>query len=265
MRKAIFSILILIPFLSLSQINQIDANGQRQGFWTKEQPNGKLLYEGNFRDGQPVGEWKRYHEGGQIKAKINYRENSDSAFAQLFDVFGKKVAEGNYINEIKEGKWIIFSENRKVAEENYHSGLLDGLSRKYYDTGELLEETEWEEGKQEGNYRVFFKSGKPYLQCKMSNNQRNGLCISYFENGMTELEAFYTNSLHDKTWKFYDESGKLLYELHYEAGKILNPEVRDSIENQKLQQLEKQKGNILDPEKFLHDPSQYMINMGIYR
>ena len=195
MKKGIIIVLLLFPFFVFSQVNQSDADGLRQGFWKKNYPNGKLMYEGHFRDGKPVGEWKRYHEGGRVKAIIDYRENSDSAFVQLFNEWGKKVAEGNFVNEKKEGTWTIFSNNRAMAKEHYVNGLKDGVSRKFYDTGEVLEESEWKNGKQEGKYQVFYKNGDPYMQCKYSNNLRNGLCLSYFPNGRIEMEAYYKNSL----------------------------------------------------------------------
>src|SRR6056297_912456 len=103
MRLLFFSLVLCIPFLASSQINQTDANGLRQGKWQKKYPNGRLMYEGEFKDGEPVGNWTRYHTGGQVKAKIEYDEKSDSAFVQLFDNRGKKVAQGAYIDEKKVG------------------------------------------------------------------------------------------------------------------------------------------------------------------
>lgn len=97
--RVIFILLFLLPFISFSQINQTDANGLRQGRWQKMQPNGKPMYDGYFKDGKPVGEWKRFHTGGQVKAIIKYRTESDSADAKLMDEWGKKVAEGIYLNE----------------------------------------------------------------------------------------------------------------------------------------------------------------------
>ena len=211
-------ILFFIPFCAFSQINQTDANGLRQGLWQKKQSNGRLLYEGGFKDGKPVGEWKRYHEGGQIKAIIQYKTDSDSALTQLFDEWEKKVAEGYYLNERREGTWIYFSENRIVSEENFNNGIKHGLSRKFYDTGEVLEETDWKNGKQEGNYQVFFKNGEPFMQCTMSNNQRNGKCLSYFQNGKVELEANYKNGRRHGSWKYFEENGMFWYELDYENG-----------------------------------------------
>jgi antitoxin component YwqK of YwqJK toxin-antitoxin module len=264
MRILVFLILFL-PLFSFSQINQTDANGLRQGFWQKQQPNGRLMYEGNFKDGKPVGEWKRYHPGGQIKAVINYRTDSDSAFTQLFDEWGIKVAEGIYFNEKKAGIWNYFTDKRKVADEQFTDGEKQGKSHKYYETGEVWEKTNWVRGKQEGNYSVFFKNGEPFFQCKMSNNQRNGLCLTYFQNGRVELEANYKNGLRHGDWKYFDEQGSYRYSLYYNEGKILNPNVRDSISNLQLQKMEVGKDTLVDPEKFMENPSDYMMKMNIYR
>lgn len=264
MRIAIILIFFL-PVFAFSQVNQTDVNGLRQGLWQKQQPNGRFLYEGNFKDGKPVGEWKRYHEGGQLKAKIQYQTDSDSAFTQLFDEWGKKVAEGNYLDEKKAGWWNYFSENKKVSDEFFENGLKSGPSHKFYETGEVWEKTDWLYGKQEGNYEVFFKTGEPFFRCKMSNNQRNGLCLTYFQNGKVELEAYYKNGLRHGEWKYYNPNGEFFYTLKYNEGEILNPEVRDSINNLQLQNMEKNRDKIPDPGKYTDNPSEYMRKMNIYR
>jgi hypothetical protein len=56
-----------------------------------------------------------------------------------------------------------------------------------------------------------------------------------------------------------------LYSLKYAEGTLLNPEVRDSIDNLQLQTIEKGKNGILDPEKFMNAPSEYMMKMKIYQ
>lgn len=263
--RVIIIIFLLLPILAFSQINQTDSSGLRQGLWKKQQANGRLIYEGNFKDGKPIGEWKRFHEGGQVKVVINYSQESDSAFTQLFDKFGKKMAEGNYLNQKKEGNWIYFSGNRKVAEEYFHRDLKNGPSLKYFDSGELMENTDWVNGTQEGKYQVFYKTGQPYMQCNMMNNQRHGLCLVHSQNGKLEMEANYKNNLRHGDWKYYDEHGKFSYALNYSEGEMLNPEVRDSIANIKIQNFEKGKGKITDPEKFMQDPSEYMRKMKIYQ
>ena len=263
----IFSIIIilLLPLFVAAQINQTDAEGERHGLWKKQYPNGRLMYEGQFDHGQPVGEWKRYHENGQLKAVIGYKKDSDSAFTQLFSPQGKKIAEGNYLDQQKAGKWIFYSKDRKIAEDFYENDLKQGTSRKFYETGELHESSQWQDGKLEGNYKVFYKNGEPYMQCKYSEDKRNGLCLTYFENGRIEMEAYYKNNLRHGEWKFYNDEGDHLYTLKYNEGQLLNPEVRDSIDNIQMQNLEKGRHSIPDPEKYMEDPSGYMRKMNIYR
>ena len=145
------------------------------------------------------------------------------------------------------------------------NGQKHGKSRKYYETGEVWEETEWRDGKQEEKYQVFFKTGEPFFQCKMSNNQRNGLCLTYFQNGRVELEAYYKNGLHHGEWKYYNDKGEYLYSLKYNEGEILNPNVRDSIANLQIQNMERGKDSIADPEKYMADPSEYMMKKNIYK
>lgn len=261
MQKFILFLALLIPATLFSQVNQTDEKGLRQGKWQKTYPSGRLMYEGMFKDGKPAGDWTRFHEGGQVKAKIRYAEKSDSAFTQLFDVWGKKVAEGVYLNEKREGKWIFFSDNVKVAEEEFSNGEKHGLSQTFYPSGELLEESEWKSGVQVGNYQVFFKNGKSYMQCRFSNGKRNGWCLSWFQNGRIEMEAYYNNNLRHGEWKFNNEQGDYLYSLFYEEGQLLNPEVRDSIDNNHFIDLESGRQTIPDPEKFMQDPSEYMMHL----
>lgn len=265
MKNLVLVIILLLPFSLLAQINKTDSEGMRQGLWKKQYPNGTLMYEGRFQDDKPTGEWKRYHKNGQVKAIIQYHKNSDSAFVQLFNPHGQKIASGNYVNEKKAGNWNYFSGNRKIAEEIFKKGKKHGISRRFYETGELLKQVEWQNGLQEGKYQVFYKNGKPYMQCKYSNNLRNGLCLIYFQNGRVELEAAYKNNLRHGDWNYYNKEGELLYTLKYEEGKLLNPKVRDSIDNRQMKNLEKARNSIPDPEKFIADPSEYMRKMNIYR
>lgn len=265
MKRLIILLMVFVPIFSFSQVNETDAQGLRQGLWKKQQPNGRLLYEGFFKDGKPVGEWKRFHEGGQVKAIIEYQENPDTAFAQLFNMQGSKVAEGTYVNEKRSGTWTLYSNNTKVAQEKYKNGVKNGESLKFYNTGEILEKADWVNGKQEGNYRLLFKNGQPFMQCKFNNDMRNGLFLSYYQSGDIEMEAEYKNNLRHGEWKFFNDEGEVQYTLLYNEGVCLNPAVRDSIDNLDMQNMEKGKGSIIDPEKYMDNPSEYMMKMNIYR
>ena len=261
--RVLIIILLLFPFVLSAQINQTDANGLRQGLWQKKQNNGRLLYEGYFKDGKPVGEWKRYHPGGQLKALIEYQ--GDTAHTQLFDEWHNKLAEGNYVDQQKEGIWKVYRNKQLVSDETYLNGVMNGVAHQYYETGEVMEESHWENGKKNGDYELFYPSGEPYLQCKMKDDMRHGIFLVFYENGVPEREATYKNGLRDGEWKYFDKDGNYRYSLFYNEGQVLNPQVRDSIDNLEMQQLEQDKARLIDPEKFIDDPSEYMRKNKIFR
>jgi antitoxin component YwqK of YwqJK toxin-antitoxin module len=239
-------------------INQTDESGLRQGLWEKYYTTGKLIYRGYFRDGIPVGNWKRYHENGNLQAVILYAETPDSAFVTLYDPDGKRVAEGAYLHEKRTGSWNFFSGNRRISEEEYVNGVKHGLSKTYYPTGELFEKSEWANGLRDGKYSAFYKTGIPYLECFYAANERHGVCKSYDPNGNPELVAFYKQGKRHGDWKYYSAGGDLLYTVSYKNGKLLNPSVLDSIQNQQLQEMDRNKGILSDPEEFLNNPAEYM-------
>jgi len=267
MRTAVLTILVFLITIGHSwaqeAINQLDTNGQKQGYWEKRQPNGKLLYTGYFKDDRPVGEWKRYHENGVIKAQLVYPENSDTAAVQLFDDYGNKVAEGFYVGKVKTGRWVYFEKRQKVAEENYANGQKNGIAKTYYPTGELFVECKYVDGLQEGVYRAYFNSGKPYFECQMKADKRDGFCQIFYPNGELETEAFYRKGIRNDEWKYFDENGNYQYSLVYDEGIVTNPAVLDSIEQIRYQQLDTNKNKIVDPEKFMSDPNEYMMQTGI--
>jgi antitoxin component YwqK of YwqJK toxin-antitoxin module len=259
--KSLLLLILSVPLLAFGQqnMNQTDAQGKKQGWWQKKYPNGKIMYQGNFRDDKPVGEWKRYHDSGSVKAILDYDTKSDSVKARLFENSGKPVAEGFYISEKKIGTWNYYSDGVIIAKENFQEGRKTGISYKFYPTGQLLEESEWKDDQLNGKYRAFFTSGKPYLECIYQAGQRNGFCISYYQSGAVEVEAYYEKDLPDREWKYFDKEGNIRYVLNYTRGTLTNPEVIQKMDTRQLDDLEKQRGRLIDPEKYLQNPEEYML------
>ena len=239
--------------------NQVDENSHKQGFWQKQLPGGILQYEGYFKDDRPVGEFKRYHPNGLLKARLFYKEGSDSVAAELFDLQGKLMAKGNYLGQEKEGRWQYFQKAQLVSEENFMHGVKSGISKTYYETGELFEEIAWESNQKSGWYRVYFKTGKPSLECRMVDGKRDGTCQVFYENGNLELDAFYEKGLRQGEWRYNHQNGEFSHNLVYNRGLLLNPEVADSIQQIRFKELERNRGKLIDPEKFMANPMQYMI------
>lgn len=266
MRGLIICLFLLMTgnIIAQNTVNQIDVQGKKQGFWTKKDAEGKLMYEATFKDDKPVGEMKRFHPNGKLKAVMNFVEGSDESEAQLFDERGKQIAQGKYSGQKKIGEWTYMVDSKVVSTETYLNGLKNGVSKRFYKTGELLEESNWQNDKLNGIYRSYFQDGKTFMECTYSDGNRNGTFKTWFPNGALELDANYTNDNRDKDWNYFNESGELQYTLKYEAGKLLNPEVQARIEKERTGTFKSKGDSVPDPEKFMQNPEEYMRLMQIH-
>jgi len=264
MRGLIICLFLLISGNMIAQnaANQVDAQGKKQGFWTKKDTDGKLVYQATFKDDKPVGEMKRFHPNGKVMAILNYTENS--AEAQMFDEKGKLIAKGKYLDQKKTGEWTYLLDSKVVSTETYLNGLKNGAGKRFYKTGELLEESNWQNDKLNGIYRTYFQDGKTFLECTYTEGLRNGTFKTWFPNGTLELDAFYTKDTRDKDWKFFNASAELRYTLKYELGKLLNPEVQERIDNENAGTFKSKGDSVPDPEKFMQNPEEYMRLMQIH-
>lgn len=260
----LFFLFLTLVGLSQNTINQKDSEGKKQGLWMKRDQDGKLIYQANFKDDKPVGEMKRFHPNGKTKAVLKFTEGVDESDAQLFDERGSLIAEGKYVEQKKSGKWNYLINSKIVLTENYKDGLKEGPSQRFYITGELLEESNWQAGKLNGMYRTFFPDGKILLECNYTDGRRNGKFVSRFPNGSPEIDGTYYDDVRDQEWNYYDLEGNLRYTLKFDLGKLLNPEVQDSIENARTGVYKTKDDHIPDPEKFLQNPEEYMRQMQIH-
>ncbi|HAQ21499.1 MAG TPA: hypothetical protein DCR40_20050 [Prolixibacteraceae bacterium] len=263
MRLLIFCLLVLISgnIFAQNAVNQTDSQGRKQGFWTKKDADGKLLYQATFKDDKPVGEMKRFHPNGKVKAILNFVEGSDLSNAKLFDERGNLIAQGKFAGQMKTGEWIYLKGTGIILTETYINGIKDGISKRFYTTGELLEESNWQNNKMHGIYRTYFQDGKPFLECNYSGGKRNGTFKTWFPNGQPELDASYHNDARDQDWKYFDQEGNLIYTLKFDHGKLLNPEVQDSIDQIKSVIFKTKGDSIPDPEQFMRNPEEYMRRM----
>ncbi len=266
MRELIICLFFLISGSTIAQntVNQVDNQGRKQGFWSKKDAEGRLVYQATFKDDKPVGEMKRFHPNGKTKAILNFKEGSDESDAQIFDEQGKLAAQGKYNGQKKTGEWNYLANSQVVSTETYVNGQKNGTSKRFYKTGELLEEANWKNDQLSGTYRSYFQDGKTFLECNYQDGKRNGVFKTWFSNGAIELEAIYTNDTRDKDWNYYNPAGELLYVLKFDMGKLLNPEVQDSLDKEKTGIFRTKDENIPDPEKFMQNPEEYMRLMQIH-
>ena len=235
MKKVLVVGLCLIMSLyGHTQTNQMDAKGLRQGIWKKRFENGKMAYEGVFKDDVPVGEMKRYDQEGKLSSILTYTAGVDKVAVQMFHPNGKKMATGDYINKERVGLWEIYSIGGiSKGSMNYSAGKLDGLSVTKYKNGMAADSSEYKADKRHGTRKEFFSDGKIKKESNYLEGNLNGRLAIYFANGKIKVSGRYDSAKRDGLWVIYDEKQRILKYQLYRNGKEVS-------ENENMKLLEKE-------------------------
>ncbi len=239
-----------VSYLSFSQeaVNKTDSKGQKQGKWVARYPDGTLKYEGIFDQGKPVGELKRFHENGKVKALMNYRANSERVFASLFDEEGKLYAKGIFEGTLRDSTWNFFSGELLVQTESYRLGKKEGLATGFDRNGKVMTEKEWKNDLPDGKSIEYYSTGVKRNEITYVAGKKNGAALFYDENGVTSMEGSYRDDLSDGIWKVFDKEGKLKYQIKYDKGEILDSRALDSLQLKEFKKYDRVKGKIPEPK-----------------
>ncbi len=251
------SILVLFACLSVyafpqsdAPLNKTDGMGKKTGHWIKKYPNGKIMYDGTFRDDHPVGEFRRYDDKGNLQSVLIFSDNGSEADATMYYPGGKISSTGKYVNQQKEGTWKFFSsfDGYLLCEENYDNNLRNGLSRKFYPDSTLAEKVNYVNGRMQGEWTQYYPNGQLSQVSHYINGKATGRFQAWYEDGKPSVTGQYNNDLRDGKWFIYKPDGSVKYEINYMNGVPATD--RMELDNEKyLDSLENNKGKIADPEK----------------
>jgi antitoxin component YwqK of YwqJK toxin-antitoxin module len=253
----IFSIasLLTISILATGQIetdlNKTDQQGRKQGHWIKKYANDCIMYDAYFRDGHPIGEFKRYYEDKTLKSLLIFNDNGREVVASVFHPNGYIASKGKYVNQKKEGKWQFFSVSINgylICEENYTGNLKNGQSLKFFPDSTIAERINYINNIRQGEWIEYYPNGAICLKSNYLNNKINGKFEVWFESGQIEFSGQYNNDSRDGLWLIYSKEGKIKYKLEYKDG-VARDSRMDIDESDYIDSLENNKDRIADPEK----------------
>ncbi len=256
-QKSITSIfivlLLMLPLTALTaqEINKSDQDGKKQGRWIKNYPNGKVMYEGFFRNDYPEGEFRRYYEDGTLKSLLVFSNSGTEAKAILYYPNGLKASSGKYTNQLKEGLWLFYSFTEKdllISEAEYKENKLNGLMINYYPDGKAAEKIRYRNNLKHGECLKYFPDGTVTLRTNYENGLINGRFEAFHENGKPEMTGQYKNNLREGPWVIYRNDGSQKFSTIYTEGIPDNRSI-DIYETEYIDSLERIKVNIADPEK----------------
>jgi antitoxin component YwqK of YwqJK toxin-antitoxin module len=225
----------LLPFLPvflscLLSGQTTDEKGRKQGYWKKkDDKTGKLIYEGEFRDGQPVGKFRYYHPNDSIRAILHFRKDGSTAYARLFHLNGKRMAEGKYIDkEIKDSVWTYYDEaGVLISRESFARGKKHGPSYVYLPDGKLSEERSFKEGTEHGAFKQYFDGKRIRSQGNYVNGELEGKVRYLFPNGVEAAAGFYVKGRKNGPWIYKNQEGKVTEKELYKNGELAGKKETD--------------------------------------
>lgn len=163
-----------------ASINFIDANNLKQGHWV-------------YRN--------------DVKKLPDYGPN-------------QKIEEGDYADNLKEGKWLKYYNNDKIKHElTYQNDRPNGHAIFYYRNGKKSEEGIWKNNKWVGEYKYYYESGTlAYDWNYNASGKREGEQKYYHENGQLMIEGSWDNGKEAGTVKEYFSNGEIKSEKVYNDG-----------------------------------------------
>ncbi|MBL7963272.1 MAG: toxin-antitoxin system YwqK family antitoxin [Flavobacteriales bacterium] len=226
MRALLLLNLLLVGLMAHAQppspANQTDAQGRKQGTWSKTWPNGKVRYTGQFTNDKPTGTFRHYTEDGQLATEQVYAADGRTSRATHYHPNGAVMARGKYVLQEKDSTWNYFSERgHQKSVEHYVKGALTGERLVYYESGQVAERATFKDGVQAGPWKQYFPSGQLKAEANYINGEPEGTMTWYYPSGKKEIEGQVVNGEREGTWLYFNEDGSVQIQVIYERGAFI--------------------------------------------
>lgn len=233
-QKLILTLLIFqLAFFTHSQVNQVDAQGRKQGPWEKKYPSSIAYeYKGQFKNDQPVGTFTYYYPSNKVKIVVKHDEKTKRSEAYIYYETGNLMSFGIYKNQKKDSVWTTFSPTKRISKrEIYKNDLLEGKTIVYYvpddpsdKSVKIARESYYKNGKLEGQVIDYFDYGTIKSKGTYSNGLRHGQFLTNHPNGKPMLEEHYRYNYKNGFFRAFDEEGMEIGRKYYKMNNLLEGE-----------------------------------------
>jgi antitoxin component YwqK of YwqJK toxin-antitoxin module len=172
-----FSALLFVLSLSfqvfadgLGELNRVDANGLRQGYWIIKgymlknagYSANATVEEGHYLNGNKEGLWKRFYPDGKLRNEITFRNGSPYGPYTVYYPNGLVEERGSWHRNKNVGEFARFYDDGKPQQAFFFAdnGKRNGVQKYYHDNGQLALEVEIINGKEEGIMRRYYPDGR---------------------------------------------------------------------------------------------------------
>ena len=185
------------------------------GEWKEYHENGQLQRIYQFREGLKFGIWKKFHDDGSLSQIGEYKDGKPIGFWKDYYRNGELKTIGMYASNVyrmeKSGEWKDYHENGQLMRTCSHGYTgRGGEQREYYETGELKQIGYWGEAdSQLGEWKDYRKNG----QLKRITAYSEDVIISPIRSYFLHEKIVFTKKKVKKPYKYKDRMAE------YEVGK----------------------------------------------
>ncbi|XOV67381.1 MAG: toxin-antitoxin system YwqK family antitoxin [Fluviicola sp.] len=234
MKSKLTFLVVLLAGFAFGQVNQVDAQGRKQGKWEKTYEGSIVFqYRGQFKDDKPIGEFTYFYESGKVKAIIKHNHiQKGRSLAYFYHENKKLMSAGIYRNMKKDSIWVNFTPAGKLStKEEFKNDKLNGVTLVYFVSDDVKSpepvvatKKTYKNGELHGDYVEYFINGKVKIRGEYVNNRQDGAWEEFHLNGKRAITYRYDNGKKHGYQIAYDESGKRLAEVFYYNGHMLEGE-----------------------------------------
>lgn len=230
MRTILWGCIVFIGLPSFAQndtINQVDAQGRKQGYWTKDFEHGIKRYEGHFKDGQPIGKFTYYYDDGKLQSTVEFINGHAYSHARHYDYdTGNLMADGFYAGQAKDSLWKLYDpQGVHVATERYNKGVPHGKWENFYLNGQLAESKVFNQGMEQGQMTRYFDNGQLKYDAKFIDGNPDGTVKFYYSSGVLKTIGSYSSAVKHGKWTYFGSDGQVRVEEVWERGKLITQKV----------------------------------------
>ena len=222
----------LTQYDTTGNVIAIDSFPKGSGKYTLVYPNGKLMTQGTYKNGDLDGPHKTFYFDGSVESSYFYNRGLLDSTYVLYRYGGIKESEGRYHQGNKTGTWKFYDADGKLSgttqyaddEMNgekytffpngnkdlfsiYKDGELEGPEEKYDPDGTLSYRINFETNKAK-NYTYLGKDGKALPPIPIA--AVNGTMKAYYSNGKLSRLCHYDDGVKNGTDSIYYASGQLM-------------------------------------------------------
>lgn len=227
MKSQVISLLILLfsgifLFGQADPINQTDKSGKKQGKWIKKDKYERVLYEGNFKDDKPDGEFKYYYDNRELKTHSVFSNKGTVCRTKHYFPGSILMAEGKYVNEKRDSIWKFYNApNALVSEESFKNGKKDGFEKNFNGKGKLMEERNWKDSVLNGPWKKYYEDGGLQQEGFYKMGKLEGDMKFFYPGGVLAVVGPYVNALKHGKWIYYGKHAKIIMQIeNYKQGKL---------------------------------------------